>query len=114
MRLLVISAALALLAGCGGGESESGLTTEEVVRGRGQLKGNLVLGLEDTGSRMSRLGKSELSYGEYLPVTCAWIGSGNTREDVLDAATEHVKAEHAVRSWPPEFWIYMRECIHEA
>ena len=27
-----------------------------------------MLGLEDTGSRMSRLGKSELSYGEYLPV----------------------------------------------
>jgi predicted Zn-dependent peptidase len=45
-----------------------GLTAEEVARGRGQLKGNLVLGLEDTGSRMSRLGKSELSYGEYLSV----------------------------------------------
>ena len=45
-----------------------GLTAEEVARGRGQLKGGLVLGLEDTGSRMSRLGKSELSYGEYLPV----------------------------------------------
>jgi predicted Zn-dependent peptidase len=45
-----------------------GITAEEVSRGRGQLKGGLVLGLEDTGSRMSRLGKSELSYGEYLPV----------------------------------------------
>jgi predicted Zn-dependent peptidase len=45
-----------------------GLTAEEVARGRGQLKGGLVLGLEDTGSRMSRLGKSELSYGEYLSV----------------------------------------------
>ncbi|WNV74408.1 pitrilysin family protein [Geodermatophilus sp. DSM 44513] len=45
-----------------------GLTPEEVARGRGQLKGGLVLGLEDTGSRMSRLGKSELSHGEYLPV----------------------------------------------
>ncbi|MBB3085751.1 M16 family metallopeptidase [Geodermatophilus sabuli] len=45
-----------------------GLRPEEVARGRGQLKGGLVLGLEDTGSRMSRLGKSELSYGEYLPV----------------------------------------------
>jgi predicted Zn-dependent peptidase len=48
--------------------AEDGLTPEEVARGRGQLKGGLVLGLEDTGSRMSRLGKSELSYGEYLPV----------------------------------------------
>ena len=45
-----------------------GLTPEEVARGRGSLKGGLVLGLEDTGSRMSRLGKSELSYGEYQPV----------------------------------------------
>jgi predicted Zn-dependent peptidase len=45
-----------------------GLTAEEVVRARGQLKGGMVLGLEDTGSRMSRLGKSELSFGEYLSV----------------------------------------------
>ena len=45
-----------------------GLTEQEVSRGIGQLKGGLVLGLEDTGSRMSRLGKSELSYGEYVPV----------------------------------------------
>ena len=50
------------------GVAASGLTSEEVARARGQLKGGMVLGLEDTGSRMSRLGKSELSYGEYLPV----------------------------------------------
>ncbi|MCO7222162.1 pitrilysin family protein [Klenkia sp. PcliD-1-E] len=48
--------------------ADQGLADEEVARGIGQLKGGLVLGLEDTGSRMSRLGKSELSYGEYLPV----------------------------------------------
>lgn len=50
------------------GVAADGLTSEEVARARGQLKGGMVLGLEDTGSRMSRLGKSELSYGEYLPV----------------------------------------------
>jgi predicted Zn-dependent peptidase len=48
--------------------ASDGIAAEEVARGRGQLKGGLVLGLEDTGSRMSRLGKSELSYGEYLSV----------------------------------------------
>ena len=32
------------------------------------FKGSLVLGLEDTGSRMSRLGKGELLYGELLSV----------------------------------------------
>jgi predicted Zn-dependent peptidase len=45
-----------------------GLTADEVERGKGQLRGGIVLGLEDTGSRMSRLGKSELVYGELLPV----------------------------------------------
>jgi predicted Zn-dependent peptidase len=45
-----------------------GLAADEVARSKGQLRGGLVLGLEDTGSRMSRLGKSELSFGEYQPV----------------------------------------------
>ncbi len=45
-----------------------GITTVELERGKGQARGGLVLALEDTGSRMSRLGKSELSYGELLTV----------------------------------------------
>ena len=32
------------------------------------MRGGLVLGLEDTGSRMSRIGKAELVHGELLPV----------------------------------------------
>jgi predicted Zn-dependent peptidase len=40
----------------------SGLTDEELTRGKGQLRGSIVLGLEDPSSRMSRLGKSELAY----------------------------------------------------
>jgi predicted Zn-dependent peptidase len=45
-----------------------GITFEELERGKGQLRGSLVLGLEDTGSRMSRIGKAELVYGELLSV----------------------------------------------
>ena len=41
-----------------------GLTAEELARGKGQLRGGLVLGLEDTGSRMSRIGKAELLAGD--------------------------------------------------
>lgn len=41
-----------------------GLTDDELELGRGQVRGGLVLGLEDTGARMTRLGKSELLYGE--------------------------------------------------
>jgi predicted Zn-dependent peptidase len=45
-----------------------GLNTEEVARGKGMVKGSYVLGLEDTGSRMSRLAKSELHYGDLMSV----------------------------------------------
>ena len=48
--------------------AEHGLTDEELSRGKGQLRGSMVLGLEDTGSRMSRIGKSELVYEELLSV----------------------------------------------
>ncbi len=48
--------------------AEHGIADAEVVRGRGQSRGGLVLGLEDMGSRMSRIGKGELSYGEVLTV----------------------------------------------
>lgn len=43
-----------------------GLSDEELSRGKGHLTGSLVLGLEDTGSRMSRLGKGELCHREIL------------------------------------------------
>ena len=43
-----------------------GITDEELERGKGQLRGGLVLGLEDSGSRMSRIGKAELVYDELL------------------------------------------------
>jgi predicted Zn-dependent peptidase len=41
---------------------QDGLSEAELVRGKGQLRGSIVLGLEDPSSRMSRLGKSELVY----------------------------------------------------
>ena len=47
---------------------DEGITEEEIVRGKGQMRGGLVLGLEDTGSRMSRIGKSELVYESLMPV----------------------------------------------
>ncbi len=41
-----------------------GITADELSRGKGQMRGGLVLGLEDTGSRMSRIGKAELLTGD--------------------------------------------------
>jgi predicted Zn-dependent peptidase len=44
------------------------LSDAEVERGKGQMRGATVLGLEDVGSRMTRIGKSEIIYGEVLGV----------------------------------------------
>lgn len=67
--------------------AENGLTDAEVARAKGQLRGGLVLGLEDTASRMVRLGKNELNYGRYESVsdTVARIDAV-TAEDVADLA----------------------------
>jgi predicted Zn-dependent peptidase len=48
------------------GVVDKGLTDEEMARAKGHLKGSLVLGLEESGGRMSRLGKGELCHGEIL------------------------------------------------
>ena len=42
-----------------------GISDDELTRAHGQICGGLVLGLEDSGSRMSRLGKAELVHGEF-------------------------------------------------
>jgi predicted Zn-dependent peptidase len=47
---------------------EGGLSDAELARGKGQVRGSIVLGLEDPSSRMSRLGKSELVYPRLEPV----------------------------------------------
>ncbi|MDP9797068.1 putative Zn-dependent peptidase [Catenuloplanes nepalensis] len=48
--------------------ARTSLTAEELDRGKGMTKGAFVLGLEDTGSRMTRLAKAELLYDDLLPV----------------------------------------------
>ncbi len=48
--------------------AETPITSAELERSVGQLSGGLVLGMEDTGSRMSRLGKAELVHGALLSI----------------------------------------------
>ncbi|SNS34689.1 Predicted Zn-dependent peptidase [Actinomadura meyerae] len=73
------------------------LTDEELERGKGQLRGAMVLGLEDTGSRMSRIGKSELVYESLLPVdeVLARI-EAVTLDDVRAIAREVLSAPQAL------------------
>ncbi len=69
--------------------AEDGLTAEELVRGKGQLRGGLVLSLEDSGSRMSRIAKAELLYDE-LPSIDEVLDRIDevTLEDVRELAAE--------------------------
>ncbi len=80
--LAVVRAELAKVA-------ESGIDADELARGKGQLKGGLVLGLEDSASRMTRLGKSELVDDELLSIdeVLARI-EAVTLEDVRTLAAE--------------------------
>jgi predicted Zn-dependent peptidase len=48
--------------------AETGLSEAEIERGKGQMRGATVLGLEDAGSRMTRIGKSEIAYGDVIGV----------------------------------------------
>ncbi len=48
--------------------ARDGLTDAELTRAKGRLRGALVLGLESTESRMSRLGCAELHYAEHRNV----------------------------------------------
>jgi predicted Zn-dependent peptidase len=69
--------------------AKDGLTDAEVSRGKGMMKGSLVLGLEDTGSRMSRIGKGELLYDDLLTVDDL-LGrvEAVTAEDVREVAAD--------------------------
>ncbi|QHC58262.1 pitrilysin family protein [Rathayibacter sp. VKM Ac-2760] len=46
--------------------AEHGVTADELSRARGQLSGAAALALEDSDTRMSRLGRSELTFGEFV------------------------------------------------
>lgn len=52
---------------------QQGITADELARTKAQIKGGLYLGLEAVSSRMSRLGKTELTYNRVL-----------TPEEVID------------------------------
>ena len=70
-----------------------GIAADELARGIGQLRGSLVLGLEDSASRMSRLGKAELVYRDLLSVDEVIERiSSVTLDDVRDIAAEVLSA----------------------
>ncbi|WP_414085554.1 M16 family metallopeptidase [Mycobacterium leprae] len=74
----VISEVLASVAG-------DGITEAECRIAKGSLRGGIILGLEDSNSWMSRLGRSELNYGKYR-------GIEHTLQQIDEVTVEQVNA----------------------
>jgi predicted Zn-dependent peptidase len=72
--------------------AEHGITDEELDRARGQLSGGTVLGLEDTGSRMSRLGRAELVTGEFVDLDGALDRLRSVTSDQVQALARRLAA----------------------
>lgn len=65
------------------------ITKRELDHTKTQLKGNLMLGLENIPNRMIRLGTSELYFNELIPIdTIVENINSVTRDEVLEMAEE--------------------------
>ncbi|MFY9927639.1 MAG: pitrilysin family protein [Streptosporangiaceae bacterium] len=69
---------------------DGGLSDAELDRGKGQVRGSIVLGLEDPSSRMSRLGKSELVYPALEPVDEVIAAINAVSHDDVRAVAEEI------------------------
>lgn len=64
--------------------SRDGLTPAELLRTKNQMKGNMLLGLESSDSRMSRVAKNEIYFGRDVPVDEVAAGiDAVTNDDVV-------------------------------
>jgi predicted Zn-dependent peptidase len=93
--LEVIQAELATIA-------KGGITPDELLRGKGQMRGSVVMGLEDTGAKMTRIAKAELVYGE-LPTVDDILHSIDsvTLDDVQELAAELYAGDPALTVMGP-------------
>ena len=65
------------------------LPEADLSRNKEQLKGHLMLGLENTSSRMNRLAKHELLIGRYIPLDETVLGIDTVKaEEITDLARE--------------------------
>lgn len=73
------------------------VTEEELSRAKGQLRGGTVLGMEETSSRMSRLGRAELVRGEFTDISDTLSAvDAVTAEDISRVASRLAASPRAV------------------
>jgi len=70
------------------------LSDQELYLAKSQLKGNMVLGLENTSNRMNRIARHEVLLGEYLSIddTMSSIDAVTT-EDITNVANQMLNPE---------------------
>lgn len=75
--------------------TDNGVTRDELARTCGQMKANILMGLESTSSRSSRMGRSELFLGE-IPEPDELISSYEavTCDDILRVSRNIFKADN--------------------
>lgn len=65
------------------------LSDDDLKRAKAHLRGSTLMGLESTGSRMSRLARQEMTFGRHIPVDEVLRGlDAVTADDVLRLASE--------------------------
>lgn len=77
--------------------ASGGPTTAELARAKGALSGGLVLGLEDTSSRMHRIGRHQVDLGRQRPLTeslraIEQVGAAEVSEVAADVLTRPLTA----------------------
>ncbi len=68
-----------------GSVARDGITEAECRIAKGSMRGGIVLGLEDSSSRMSRIGRSELNYGKHRSIE-------HTLRQIDDVTVDQVNA----------------------
>jgi predicted Zn-dependent peptidase len=71
--------------------ANNGMSHEEIERAKGAVRGSLVLSQEDSGSRMSRIGKNEIVYGQVMNFDDILKAiSRVSAEDIREIASEYL------------------------
>jgi len=74
--------------------AREGLRNEELARAKSQLKGNMLLGMESTDSRMNRLARNEIYFRRDIPLEeIAREIEGVTNEQVIELASSCFKPD---------------------
>ena len=92
---------------------KDGIGADELQRAKDHLKGNLMLSLESTSSRMNRLAKQELRFGSFLSMDAMLAAIDGVRPDEVGALIHRILDEEQLsllalgpidrRSLPREF-----------